>query len=92
MDSFRLNEWNLIELLAFLSSAGEEKKIRRITLSQPILILLPVTSEPVYLWNAPNRWFLSIQQLSQSFVAPVPTDFNIKFMIKMHLQKYLILS
>ena len=38
----------------------------------PIVILSPGTSEPVHLWNVPNRFFWSSQQLSQSFVAPVP--------------------
>ena len=41
--------------------------------SYPIMILSPVTNEPVYLWNVPNRCLWSIPKLSQSFAAPVPT-------------------
>ena len=38
-----------------------------------IMILSPVTNEPVNLWILLHRCYWSVPQLCQSFVAPVPT-------------------
>ena len=71
--------------------ACERLSLSRMPLSYPIMILSPVTNEPVYLWNVPNRSFWSVRQLSQSFVAPVPTFLErvagIKFRMSVYLQK-----
>ena len=69
-----------------------EKLLRsRMVLSHPIMILSPVTNEPVYLWNVPGRCFRSILQLSQSFVAHVSAWLKIvaalKFRISIYVQK-----
>ena len=49
----------------------------------------PVSNKPVHLWNVPNRCFLSISQLSQSFVATVPAILECVADTKLKMIEYL---
>ncbi len=80
----------LNKVINFMHPCLWTAQLLEVTRWHPVMILSPVTSEPVHLWNFPNRWFWSGPQLSRSFAAPVPTCLKhvvgLKFRISMYLQ------